>query len=187
MDSVRKYFSGMVVLNDEEWEAFSAGLRRREIRKKSYLLEAGQDCSFIAFVEEGTFRFYHQIDGEEKITAFFFQHDFVTNYRSFLTGEPSSHHIEALTDSAVWSIQRDYLFGLYDRFPKLDRLGRYVAENLYLRVASRLDTFLYYTPAERYEALVQRNSRLLQEVPQYMLASYLGVTAESLSRIRARK
>lgn len=187
MEKVRRYFDQLLVLGDEEWEAFSAGLQRREVGKKSFLLEAGADCSFIGFIQEGTFRFYHEREGEEKITAFFFAHDFVTNYRSFLTGQPSTHHIQALADSVVWTIQRDYLRTLYDRYPKLDRLGRMVAENLYLKVATRLDTFLYLTPAERYEELIRRNSKLLQEVPQYMLASFLGITAESLSRIRARK
>jgi len=69
----------------------------------------------------------------------------------------------------------------------MERLGRFVAENLFLAVTKRLDSFLHGTPESRYQELLDRNSKLIQEVPQYMLASYLGIQPETLSRIRARK
>ena len=75
---------------------------------------------------------------------------------------------------------------LYNKYPKFDRLGRIIAENLYLSVAKRLDSSLYETAEDRYRDLLFRGSRLLQDVPQYMLASYLGISPESLSRIRKR-
>ncbi len=78
------------------------------------------------------------------------------------------------------------LNSLYDKHKNIERLGRLIAENLYLMVASRLDSFMFQTPEERYKSLIERNSRLLQDVPQYMIASYLGVKPETLSRIRGR-
>jgi CRP-like cAMP-binding protein len=126
-------------------------------------------------------------EGEAKITAFFFQGDFVSNYRSFLTGKPSDHFIEAMQDAAIYKINLQELKSLYDKHKNIERLGRLIAENLYLSVANRLDSFLFQTPEERYKTLIERNSRLLQEIPQYMIASYLGVKPETLSRIRTRK
>ncbi|MCA6364154.1 MAG: Crp/Fnr family transcriptional regulator [Bacteroidetes bacterium] len=187
MEQIRTYFSRFIELNEEEWQAFSAVIVKETCRKKQFLLEEGQHCDFIAFIGEGMFRFYYMQEGEEKVTAFFFPGDFVSNYRSFLTHQPSDHYIESMSDSVVYKIHRSDLHALYARYKSIERLGRLIAENLYLLVAKRLDSFLYSTPEDRYKELLTRNSRLLQDVPQYMLASYLGVKPETLSRIRARQ
>jgi CRP-like cAMP-binding protein len=187
MEGLRKYFEKFILLTDDEWSAFSGKLQRKQLLAKALLLQQGEVCSFVAFVELGAFRFFYNRDGEEFITAFFFAGDSVSNYRSFLTGVPSDHMIETLQDSVFWTIQKKDLQELFDTYPKLDRLGRYIAENLYLTVARRLDSFLFDSPEKRYDDLLRRNSRLLQDVPQFMLASYLGIKPESLSRIRKRK
>lgn len=187
MEQLRKYFNTFLVLQDHEWQAFASKIQKVVVAKKEVLLEEGQPCDFIAFVGEGIYRFYYNDNGDEKVTAFFFPGDFVSNYRSFLTQQPSSHYIEAMKEGTVYKVYRKDLYELYNEFPMIDRLGRLVAENLYLTVAKRLDSFLYTTPEERYKELQDRNSKLLQEVPQYMLASYLGVKPETLSRIRSRK
>ena len=158
-----------------------------DIQSKEQILRKGEHCNFIAFIQKGSFRFYIDNEGEEKITAFFFNGDFVSNYRSFLTSKPSDHYIEALQDSVIYKINLQELQSLYDKHKNIERLGRLIAENLYLTVANRLDSFMFQTPSERYKVLIERNSRLLQEIPQYMIASYLGVKPETLSRIRARK
>lgn len=187
MDAIRQYFQKFVPLTNEEWSAFQQCLVKKEISRKELLLQEGQRCDFLAFVESGLFRFYNEKNGEERITAFFFPGDFVSNYRSFLTGNVSEHHIESMKDAVVHIIHKNDLLRLYDSYQNLERIGRLIAENLYLGVASRLDSFLYATPEQRYKDLQNRNSRLLQDIPQYMLASYLGVQPETLSRIRARK
>lgn len=188
MEAIRQYFNQFVKLKDAEWQAFAACLQKRSLAKKEKLLVLGQVCHEVCFVESGSFRFYHEReDGSEWVTAFFFAGDFVTNYRSVITHQPSSHHIEAMQDAVIYSIQKADLFRLYSQFHALEQLGRRIAEGLYLLVAHRLDSFLYESPEERYEALLRRNSRLLNEVPQYMIASYLGVKPETLSRIRARR
>jgi CRP/FNR family transcriptional regulator, anaerobic regulatory protein len=187
MEGLRKYFEKFIALTDEEWNAFSGKLQRKQLPARAFLLQQGEVCSFVAFVELGAFRFFYNRDGEERITAFFFAGDSVSNYRSFLTGMPSHHMIESLHDSVFWIIQKKDLHELFDTYPKLDRLGRYIAEKLYLTVARRLDSFLFDPPEKRYDDLLRRNSRLLQDVPQFMLASYLGIKPESLSRIRKRK
>ena len=181
------YFDKFFKLNDEEWADFEKCILKVNIAKNEQLLKQGKHCNFIAFIQEGSFRFYFDKEGEVKITAFFFQGDFVSNYRSFLTGKPSDHYIEAMQDALVYKINLQELKMLYDKHKNVERLGRLIAENLYLSVANRLDSFLFQTPAERYKNLIEKNSRLIQEIPQYMIASYLGVKPETLSRIRARK
>jgi len=170
-----------------EWQDFSACLTEVNTAKKKYLLKEGQECDFVAFITEGAFRFYNIIDGEEKEIGFFFPGDFVSNYRSFLTKTPSDHYIQALKGSTVLLLKRKDLYELYDKHKNIEKVGRLIAENLFLDVVKRLDSFQYGKPEERYQALVNRNSKLLQEIPQYMLASYLGIKPETLSRIRARR
>jgi CRP-like cAMP-binding protein len=187
MDQIRTYFNRFLPLTDEEWADFAACLKKETHEKKSFLLQQGDVCDYIAFIGEGIYRFFYVREGEEKITAFFFPGDFVTNYRSFLTGKPSEHFIEALKPTIIYKVSKADLLLLYDKYKNMERLGRFIAENLYLIVTKRLDSFLHDNPENRYQELLDRNSKLLQEVPQYMIASYLGVKPETLSRIRARK
>jgi CRP-like cAMP-binding protein len=187
LETLRLYFNKFIKLNDSEWADFEKCIVKATIAKNEQILKPGEHCNFIAFIHEGSFRFYYYKDGIEKIIAFNFKGDFVSNYRSFLTGKPSDHYIEAMQDSVIYKINLQELNSLYDKHKNIERLGRLIAENLYLMVASRLDSFMFHTPEERYRALIVRNSRLLNEVPQYMIASYLGVKPETLSRIRARK
>ena len=187
MELLRKYFDKFIKLTDEEWLDFQSCLIKLSVPKKNLILKQGEVCDFLAFIQEGIFRFYTVQEGEEKVTAFFFTGDFVTNYRSFLRAKPSEHYIEALQDGVIYKIQAQKLQILYDKHKNIERLGRLIAENLYLMVASRLDSFMFENPKQRYQNLVQRNSKLLVEIPQYMIASYLGVKPETLSRIRGRK
>jgi CRP-like cAMP-binding protein len=186
MEQLRQYFNKLLPLPDEEFNAFSNDLMRKEFDKGETLLKAGVVCDFVAFIEDGAFRFYRYTEGTEMVTAFFFAGDFISNYRSFLLQRPSNHNIECLENAVVWMIKRERIYSLYNKYPLMERMGRLIAEQNYLGATSRLDHFLDFTPEERYKALLKRNSRLLQRIPQYMIASYLGISPESLSRIRKR-
>lgn len=187
MEQIRAYFNNFLPLTDNEWNDLAPCFQKEEFKKKDFLIREGENCEFIAFIAEGIYRFYYVQEGEEKVTAFFFPGDFVTNYRSFLTGKPSEHYIESLKPAVIYKIKKTDLNLLYEKHKNMERLGRFIAENLFLAVTKRLDSFLHGTPESRYKELLDRNSKLLQEVPQYMLASYLGIKPETLSRIRARK
>lgn len=187
MEILRNYLEKFLLLSDEEWLDFKECIEIEKISKKDFILKEGEKCDFIAFIQEGIFSFYNFHEGEEKITAFFFSGEFASNYRSFLTKSPSKHYIEALQDSIIYKIKLEKLIKLYDKHKSIERLGRLIAENLYLGVANRLDSFMFDSPAIRYQDLLNRNSKLISEIPQYMIASYIGVKPETLSRIRARK
>lgn len=186
MLEIRRYFERLLVLDEEEWKAMEQAFIRVEVSKKELVCEEGQVCDYIAFIESGLFRFYHIKDGNEKVTAFWFPSDFLSNYRSFISDQPSVHFIEAMEASTIWKLHKNDLEDLYKQYPNIDKLGRLMAEQLYIMVSQRLDNFLHDTPEERYLSLLKKGSRLIQDIPQYMLASYLGVSAETLSRIRKR-
>lgn len=183
---IRTYFNSLLPMSDLEWSEMEACFRRVEFKKGDILLREGAICDFIGFISNGIIRFYQLKEGNEKVTAFWFPGDFLSNYRSFVSETPSEHYIEALNEGFYWQLKKYDLMALYDKYPKIDRLGRIMAERLYLMVTYRLDRFLSETPEERYQILQSKNSRLIQEIPQYMIASYIGVSAETLSRIRKR-
>ncbi|MCB1146560.1 MAG: Crp/Fnr family transcriptional regulator [Leptospiraceae bacterium] len=186
MQAIRSYFDKLVKLNDLEFAEIVRVMKKVSLSKKEFLLNEGEVCDFVAFIEKGVFRYHHEIEGEEKVIAFFFEREFVSNYRSFLTGQPSEYYIQALEESEIWIIRKADLMRLYDKFPKIDRLGRFIAERLFLAVTARLDSFLFSSPEDRFQSLIKQNPALFERVPQYMIASFLGVTPESLSRIRTR-
>lgn len=101
MERLKAFFNTVLPLTDEEWDAFASGLEGLEVKKKDILLKEDQVCDYIAFIQKGAFRFYVNKDGNELITAFFFAGDFVTNYRSYLTGAPSEHDVQALQDAVI--------------------------------------------------------------------------------------
>ena len=96
MQQLRKFLDTLHPLTEAEFTAFVASMERREVAKKDFLLLEGQVCHHIGFIQEGSFRFFFTKDGTELITAFFSPGDFLSNYRSFLTGQPSTHSIQAL-------------------------------------------------------------------------------------------
>ncbi len=186
MQEVRTFVEKFVKTSDEEWAAFRNKLQFKEFDKDELFLKEGEVCKHALFITEGAFRFYKIVDGNELVTAFFFTGDYLSDYQSFLTQSPSNYYVQALRSSKVYLISKKDLTELYNNYPNFEKLGRLFAERLFLTMNRRLDTFLYETPEGRYAELVNRNSKLLQEVPQYMIASYLGVKPETLSRIRKR-
>ncbi|MDW7690548.1 Crp/Fnr family transcriptional regulator [Flammeovirgaceae bacterium SG7u.111] len=186
MEEIRKYFDGLYQLDDENWELIGSCFQKTVYKKGEVLLAEGDVCDFVAFVESGIFRFFHLKEGDEKISGFFFENDMMSNYPSFTNREPSTYYIDCMKDGAVWKIKKEDMVRLFEESHQLERLGRLMAERLFAMIVRRLESFVYETPEQRYQALLAKGSRLIQEIPQYMLASYVGVSAETLSRIRKR-
>lgn len=186
MERIRAYFNHLYVLNDKEWKAMEECFELIQFKKSDLILRQGRPHDYLGFINEGILRFYFLDQGKEKITAFWFSGDFFSNYRSFLSGQPSTHFIEALDEGSYWRLSKDKLEGLYNKYENIQRLGRLMAERLYLIITDRLDSSMVLTPEDRYKTLQNSGSTLLQSVPQYMIASYLGVSPETLSRIRKR-
>ena len=187
---LRTVMSQTITIDQDEWDAFEPHIFTKKIKKRANLIKEGQICSEICFILRGSFRQYHIIDGEEKTTFFHFenQNQFACNYESFLTHQPSDITIEALEDSEVLYFTAETLHRLYRLYPKYEVFGRLIAENVYLCAMERLKTFLLNSPEERYRKFLTtpESGVILERVPQHYVASYLGITPVSLSRIRAR-
>ncbi len=175
-----------VDVTEAEWDSFVSRLETRVIARHGCLLEERAVCRHIFFVHRGLTRYFTTEEGREVTMAFNGEHRFVTAFDSFLTGQPSRISIQALEDCDVTAIPRSLLLEMYDRSPAWDRIGRLHAEQIYLRKMDKEMRIRVLTPQERYERMVENDPTLVDRVPQYLLASYLGVTPETLSRIRAR-
>ena len=126
------------------------------------------------------------MDGKEITPWFAFENDFVTSSHSFITGQPAAENVQLLEGSVLWSISKENLTGLFNQYQEIERLVRIAYEKYYIRLEERFVKSQFKTAAELYENLLQRAPHILERVPLGMIASYLGVSQETLSRIRSR-
>lgn len=141
----------------------------------------------IGFINQGIVRQFYLRDGEEYTDAFFTEGDFFGNFISYLKQSPSLMTIQALENCEVLALPFDRMQELYDTLPLFDRFGRLIAEQKLLEIHDRTYSFLVDSPEERYYKLLQQKPDLINRIPQYYIAQYLGIRPQSLSRIRARK
>lgn len=160
---------------------------QKDVPAKTILLEEGQISRTMYFVENGCLRTWVNNDGKEITTQFFFEGDSVSSIESFRTNKPSLYSIESLEACVLQTIsQQDFQTALEE----LPELKQKMEEHLFNRLfqAQQLFySFLKNSPQQRYEELVERYPHIIRRVPQHYIASYLGITSVSLSRIRNRK
>jgi CRP-like cAMP-binding protein len=185
---ILKNVSRHIQLTSEEADYFTSILKPRTVRKRQYLLQAGDVFRFECFVTTGCLRTY-QVDekGQEHIVQFAPEDWWTGDMYSFLTGQPATKHIDALEDSAVLLIEKSKLEELYLKIPKFDRFFRLLLQNAFITMERRIGENMTLTAEERYNRFMERYPNLEQRLPQRHIASYLGITPESLSRIRRIK
>ena len=184
--NIRNAFSQFIDFTDSEWLEVSKILIEKKYDKGEFFIQEGEYCNYVGFINEGLFSYYYFIDGSQYTRQFFFANNFISNFPSFLTNKKSKAIIQALEKSSVTLIHRDNLSQLYLKAPKFQQLGRMISENLFLIVSEKYESFLLKSAEERYLNLIENRPKVIQNIPQYMIASYLGITPEGLSRIRKR-
>jgi CRP-like cAMP-binding protein len=179
-------FRSKVPLTAEEEEQIKSYLTPKKLRKKQYLLQEGDVCKMIAFVEKGVLREYLADDRGEHIIQFALEGWTISDLFSFLTGEPATYNIDALENSEVIIISKAAHEELLRTQPKYETYMRLLITNAYIALQKRL-TSVISTPADdQYEAFTQMYPDIVQRVPQHMIASYMGLTPETLSRVRKK-
>jgi len=158
-----------------------------EIPKKIKLLSVGENSHTIYFIISGTARqYYLDKQGKESNTWFLFENELLISVFSFYTGNPSFEYIETLEDCKLISLKRDRLDYLYNKFMEFNFVGRQLTELYYLRNELQANELRMLSAKERYERLLARNPALFQRVSLTHISSYLGISRETLSRIRSR-
>lgn len=185
-DFLRAAIKKIVLPGDEELAAFTNAFSKRKIKKKEVILSEGTTCRYIWFINKGLVRDYFHRDGIEVTAGFFKEGEFITNYASFISQKPSKCYIDALEDGELIGISYDSLQYLYSCSKTWERAGRLIAEQLFLVSEQKKDGLLSNSPELQYLSMVQEQPDIVQRVPQYYIASWLGVSPEHLSRIRKK-
>ncbi|OWP62271.1 Crp/Fnr family transcriptional regulator [Hymenobacter amundsenii] len=151
------------------------------------LLAPGSVAQRLYFLETGLLRSYYLKEGREVTSWFMPEGNFVVSILSFFSRQPSHEYLNALEDCRLWSLSHAQVQALYQQFPVFNFIGRVLTERYYVLSEQRALHLRMLPAAERYERLLQDFSDILQRVPLKLLASHLGLTAETLSRLRARR
>lgn len=171
-------------LSDEDWSLINGIIQHHNIDKGAFLLEEGKVCRSIWFLEEGAVRMYELRDGNEQTTHFFLAPAFFTVYHSLLTGAPSELFIKAEEDCRLQVLPFTALSALYRQSHALERIGRIMAELNFMAEFNRRRMHLNMDALQRYEQLEASQPEVFQRFQLKDIATYLGITAVSLSRLR---
>lgn len=174
------------ILSKEEQEAVSALNAERSQKKGDLLLKEGEIPYRSFFIREGCVRQYYLKDGIEKTTAFFTENESIFATVNTTSPKPSAYYLECIEDTVLTATSFEQEREMYDKFPRFQAICRINTELQFQAYQERVATYMTSSPEERYLNLLETRSDLLNRVPQYQLASYLGVKPESLSRIRKR-
>jgi CRP-like cAMP-binding protein len=159
---------------------------RKFFKKGEHLLSAGEICRYIVFIESGLVRYYSNNDGTEQTHYFNQEGEFVCDYMSFLPQGPSNVNIQALEDTFVYRISAEGIQQFYREVANGEKFGRIAIEQVFVQVINQVVSLYTDTPDNRYLKFLSTYPVLVQRIPQYYIASYVGVKAPSLSRIRKR-
>tara|TARA_R110002096_G_scaffold58749_1_gene147761 strand:+ start:2581 stop:3165 length:585 start_codon:yes stop_codon:yes gene_type:complete len=156
-----------------------------QLKKKQFLLQKGESSNHMRFVAEGCLKLYRIDDtGKEHILQFGIKGWWVNDLYAYLTQKPATFFIQAIANSTVLQVHRDQLNKLYDKIHMMDRFFRIKTQNGYVALQERTINSMSQTAYERYFDFIRRYRDMEQQIPQYMIASYLGITPEHLSALR---
>jgi CRP-like cAMP-binding protein len=185
-EEVKHFFEKHIILEKEAWEDFEAILTPRILKKKEHFLLQGEICKQLAFIASGSFRVYFMVDGEDITKDFNFENSFCGSLASFSLQQPSRFNVVAMEESKIYALAKEDLYRLYDKHPGIQKIGRLSIENMFIRKELREASFLLDTAQQRYENLLAQYPSIVNRVPLKYLASYIGIKAETLSRIRGK-
>lgn len=183
---IRAVYERFMPIDDVIFNVITSHTRYVEMSKGQAFIQQGGTNDQLGLMVEGLMRGVEIIDGDDHTMMFFDAPCFVTEYVGYLRREPAQFSIVALEDCRLYTWSYDDLQRMYSLSKDGERVGRLIAEQVIAEVVNDVRSFRFDTATERYAKLTANYPRLIQSVPQYMVASYLGVTPESLSRIRAK-
>ncbi|MDF2383960.1 Crp/Fnr family transcriptional regulator [Nostoc ellipsosporum NOK] len=172
-------------LTEKEQELVKTFFIPKKLRRKQFLLQDGEVCQYTAFVEKGLLRSYTVDDkGHEHVLQFALEDWWIADIYSFLTNEPSGYNIDALEDAELLLINKASYEAMMEAVPKMERYFRILTQNSLIATQRRLSGNISLSAEENYKQLIAGNTTILQRVPQHMIASFLGIAPETLSRVR---
>lgn len=185
-ETLRKFISNLDTFDQNEINAIVENTNLEFFKKGTVFLREGDICNKCYFVLSGCVRQYQIAEGTEKTTAFFTEEQAAVLYSSYMNREPSKHYLSCVEDCILITGTREEEQKLHKDYPKLEFLTHTLMLRDYSKIQERLSSFINHSPEERCQILMKNQPSLINRVPLHQLASYIGVTPESFSRIRKR-
>ncbi len=187
LTEIEKKYAELFDIDATRWNELMQYASVQTIKRNDFILKEGQSCFHLGFIKRGALRTFY-IDDKGNDASFLLQidHDFFGDYESIILKEPSKLNIQALSDTDVILLHMPELEQLFQTELFWMQYSRKIANKVFLDAKRRMEELLYYTPEQRYLNLLKRSPKIFQKVPQKFISSYLGITPQSLSRIRKR-
>lgn len=183
--SITEFLNTILPFTEDELEDIVSHFKKESISKNHSLVRHGEICKSLYFVEKGMGRSYYLNENGKEITQWFFGvGKFMSSVDSFFQQTPSLYYLEVLEDSVLYSISKDDIDQLFSKYHKMEKMGRLVTIEMLTRVVNKLNAIQFQTAKERYDYMLAEFPDIAYRVPLGHIASYLGMTQETLSRIR---
>jgi len=187
-DNFWKFTDQFVSFSDDEKEHIKKQVTFRNVPKNTILVDLEQTAKEVFFINKGCLRFYYLTDEGNEITGFIFTENmFAGSHESFFSQVPSTQVLETLEDSALIVFSYEKLHQLYNEVPKMNTLVRKLLEQRMTHAQKVIASLIINKPQDRYTTYQKLHPSLENRIPQHILASFMGITPVSLSRIRSRK
>ena len=186
MDKFFELVSQITSLSADSKQALSAISKKLELKKGHILVHQNSVCNYIYFIESGLTRTYYYNDGKDITDWLSPENSFACSIVSYISRKPDRRQIELLEPSKLWSLQYYEMEQLCSRHHDIERMLRHMLSSGLIQLQQRFDDLHFATALQRYQTLMKENPTLIQRVPLSMIASYLGITQETLSRIRSQ-
>lgn len=160
--------------------------RRMDLKKGEALVSPGQFVDYFYYVAKGCIYYYKLEDGEQKVLEFYTDDVFFTDLPAYVKGTPSNYYLKASEDTIVYAIKKSDAEDSFNTSHQLERFGRLSMQEAFMKIFTRVERLSSRSNEERYLRLLEKRPDLFQRVPQYLIASYLGLTPVGLSKIRKR-
>jgi CRP-like cAMP-binding protein len=188
LDTISQYVARHIQLTGKEQEYFLSLLRITRVKKKQFIVQPDFICKYRTYVFSGAMRAYLVDDkGQDHTIAFAIDDWWITDYNSFIFQQPATLFVEALEDATLIQIDYNTEQLLMETVPKFERFFRIITERSFAFLQQRMLSNLSKSAEERYEEFLHKYPAIVQKVPQYALASYLGMSTEYLSKLRNNK
>lgn len=178
------FFDGIYKISSEAKKALERIIQEKSYAKNDIIQHIGSSCRTVYIVQSGSARIFYLKDGNDITEHFAFANDLIVRAESLFTGKPTSKGIQAMDKTIMVAIDSESLFKMYDQYHDIERLFRLIFEREYVNTIKRLESLQFKTATERYHDLLVETD-FIQKIPLKYIASYLGITQVSLSRIRA--